>query len=95
MIKSLLYLYLGTRPDIAFTVIKLLRFILNPNDIHFSGVYRIFKYLKTTIKRSIYYYLNNSNKYINTYCNTNYTGDLFTIKSTSGFIFILADSPIS
>ncbi len=96
MVGSLLYITLGTRPDIAYAVIKLSRFTSNPNEIHFTAVKRVFKYLKTTIKYGITYsnkFINN--KFITGYCDADYAGDLYTAKSTSGYIFLLAGGPIS
>jgi hypothetical protein len=85
---------LGTRPNIAFVVIKLLRYTSNSNKVYFTTVYWVLKYLKATINYKITY-SKELNKYITGYYNTDYTGNLFTVKSTSGYIFILAGGPIS
>ena len=37
-IGSLIYLMLGTRPDIAFTVLQVLRFSANPTDAYWTAV---------------------------------------------------------
>ena len=85
---------LGTRPNIAFVVIKLLRYTSNSNKVYFTTVYWVLKYLKATINYKITY-SKELNKYITGYYNTDYTGNLFTVKSTSGYIFMLAGRPIS
>ena len=99
IIGSLLYIVLGTRPDIAFSVIKLARFASNPSLYHISLAKRVLHYLKGTRNyRIIYYnniYNNNSNSFISGYCDSDYAGDINTAKSTLGFIFILAGGPIS
>ena len=96
LIGCLLYLLLATRLDIAFSVIKLARFASNPSDIHITAIKRILRYLKGTINYSITYYRNSSNsQYISGYTDADYAGDLNTAKSTTGFIFYLANGPIS
>ena len=48
VIGSLLYLMLGTWPDIAFAVIKLSQFSANPNKDHLQKSYHILRYLLHT-----------------------------------------------
>ena len=45
-VRSLIYLIFGTRPDIAFAVLQVLRFSANPTDAYWIAVQRIFRYLK-------------------------------------------------
>jgi hypothetical protein len=54
LIGSLLYIMLGTRVDIAFTIIKLARFASNPSNIHFTAVKRVYKYLKGTKQHTLF-----------------------------------------
>jgi hypothetical protein len=54
LIGSLLYIMLGTRVDIAFTIIKLARFASNPSNIHFTAVKRVYKYLKGTKQYTLF-----------------------------------------
>ena len=48
IIGSLLYLMLGTRPDIAFAVIKLSQFSANPSKEHYERAKYICRYLAGT-----------------------------------------------
>jgi len=48
VIRSLLYLMLGTRPDIAFVVIKMLQFLANPSQDHLDKAMYIMCYLAGT-----------------------------------------------
>lgn len=45
-VGSLLYLFEGSRPDIAFAVTDVSRFNKNYGEIHLKAVKRIFRYLK-------------------------------------------------
>jgi hypothetical protein len=94
LIRSLLYIMLGIRVDIAFTIIKLARFASNLSNIYFTVVKRVFKYLKGTKDYDITYYKNGS-QFISGYCNIDYAGDLVSAKLTIGYIILLAGGIIS
>ena len=47
-VGSLLYLSIGTRPDIAFAVSNVAKFCSNPTKRHCTAVKRIFRYIKGT-----------------------------------------------
>ena len=96
LIGSLLYLMLATRVDIAYIVIKLSRYAINPSEIHIIAIKRILRYLKATINYGITYIINNTlSNYLIGYSDADYTGDINTAKSTSGYIFFMANGPIS
>ena len=52
LIGSLMYLVLGTRPDISYAVNKLAQFTQKPQPKHWTAVKRIFRYLKGTCNYS-------------------------------------------
>ena len=93
IIGCLLYIVLGTRPNITYSVIKLARYALNPSKDHFIASKRILRYLKATIEYSITY--TNSTPFISGFCDSDYVGDIYTAKSTTGYIFYLGEGPIS
>ena len=84
----------GTKVDIAFAVIKLARYTSNLSNIYFIAVKRVFKYLKGTKDYGITYYKNVS-RFISGYCDADYTSDLLSAKSTTGYIILLARGIIS
>lgn len=47
-IGSLIYLMLGTRPDLGFSVGKLAQYSSSPTERHWKGVKRILRYVKAT-----------------------------------------------
>jgi hypothetical protein len=55
VIGSLLYLMLGSRPDIAFAVTKLAQFAARPSEEHFSKALYICRYLRGTSKYCLTY----------------------------------------
>jgi len=48
-IGSLLYAAVITRPDIAFAISRLARYMTNPGPIHQKAVDRVLQYLKRTV----------------------------------------------
>ena len=48
IIRKLLYLALGTKWNITFSILKLTRYIFNPSKEHLIAMKRIFRYLKDT-----------------------------------------------
>lgn len=94
-IGGLLFLMLATRPDIAYCVITLARYASNPSIEHIMAVKRVFRYLKGTRYLGIVYSkqkkLNDLN--IIGYCDADYAGDIASAKSTSGYIFYIANAP--
>src|SRR5579871_1823475 len=54
-VGSLIYVIVGTRPDIAFAVATISQFNFNPNIIHWKVSKRIFRYLKETVNFRITY----------------------------------------
>ena len=55
VIGSLLYIMLGTRPDIAFAVTKLAQFVANPSQEHLDKAKYILCYLVGTVKYTLVY----------------------------------------
>lgn len=94
IIGCLLYITLGTRPDIGYSVIKLARFTANSALEYITTAKRVLRYLKATIDYTIVYRASEPG-YISGYCDADYAGDIIKAKSTTGYIFILAGGPIS
>ncbi len=55
MVGSLLYLASWTRPDIAFSVSELSRFVSNPGNSHLETAKRLFQYLRKTVSLGLVY----------------------------------------
>jgi hypothetical protein len=89
----LLYITLGTRPNIAFSTIKLSRFSLNPFKEYIDLALNILKYLKITKDLSITY--TTFPNIVSAYYNADYVGDNYTTKSILGYVIYLANRPIS
>src|ERR1700678_3357714 len=53
IIGSLLYIMIGTRPNITYAVTKLAQFVVNPSSKHMSKEKYILRYLNSTRKYSM------------------------------------------
>ena len=90
-VGCLLYLAIGTRPDILFATSKTSRKNKNPTYEDWMNVIRIFRYLKGTKYYGIKF-TNNIN--LNVYVDADLGGDEETKRSTTGFIILMGTAPI-
>ncbi|XP_027337134.1 uncharacterized protein LOC113850791 [Abrus precatorius] len=93
LIGSLRYLT-ATTPDIVFGVGLLSRLMEEPRACHVQGAKRIFRYIKGTLTDGNFY-ANNVNVKLVDYTDNDWTGDIETRKSTSGYTFHLGSGAIS
>lgn len=93
-VGSLIFLATVSRPDIAFGVNYVSRYLNKWSDEHVKAVKRIFRYLKGSVNLSITYRRINDVNLIG-YSDADYAGCLDTRKSTSGFVFLLNGSPVT
>lgn len=95
MVGSVMYAMLCTRPDLSYEIQQLSQFNSNPTNTHFQAAKRVFRYLYGTQTTGVTYKHNDGIiERIHGYCDADYAMD-GNRKSISGFVFILAGSPIS
>jgi len=94
VIGSLLYLMLGTHPDIAFAVIKLSQYSANPSKDHYAKSLHILCYLLYTRSYELVFDGLSDAGFL-AYCNSDWASDPDDQKSHTGMIIQLANGPIS
>ena len=96
LIGSLMYLALGTRPDITYAVNRLAQFTQNPKPKHWTAVKRIFRYLKGTRNHALTYGGSDEilNQDLNIFCDADWASDADR-KSVSGYIITLAGGAVA
>lgn len=94
VIGSLLYIMIGTRPDIAYAVTKLSQFSANPSQEHLDKVLYICRYLVGT-KNYALVFDGPSQQGLIAYADADWAGDLTTCWSISGNILKLANGTCS
>src|ERR1700709_438181 len=93
-----MYLAIGTRPDIAYSVAKLAQYNSNPNMTHWKAVKHIFRYIKGTIDLRLTYKNEGnrlSSELFQSYSDADHAGCLDTRRSTSGFLIKMGTGAVS
>ena len=92
-IGALMYLNTKTRPDLAFPIGYLARYMANPGPTHFRLLDKVWKYLEQRPNLGLYYQSDSTT--IEGYVDSDWGGDIGTRRSTTGYIFLFLGSPIS
>jgi len=94
IIGSLLYLMLGTHPDITFAVIKLSQFSANPSKEHFEWAKYICRYFAGT-KDYTMVFDGKTNEGLIVHSDSDWAADVNNCRSVTGYFFKLAGSLVS
>ncbi|GJS35358.1 retrovirus-related pol polyprotein from transposon TNT 1-94 [Tanacetum coccineum] len=93
MIGTLLYLT-ASRPDLQFAICMCARYQARPTEKHLNAVKRIFRYLKGTVHRGLWY-PKDSSIALTAFADADHAGCQDTCRSTSGSIQLLGDRLVS
>jgi hypothetical protein len=95
-VGSLMYLMVCTRPDLAYAMGKVSRYMSNPGKVHWEAVKWILRYLKGTKDVGLLFDANSNNaKSLLGYVDADYGQDLDGRRSTTGYMFTLGGGCIS
>jgi chaperone required for assembly of F1-ATPase len=94
IIGSLLYLMIGTCPDISFTVTHLSQFSTNPSKDHYKAAMHICHYLAGT-QDYMLVYSNTTDKGLMAYADSNWAADKVWCRSVTGYFLKLANGIVS
>jgi hypothetical protein len=84
IIGSLMYLASATRPDIAYAVSKLSRFVSNPSSEHWRSLEHVMRYLVGTMNYGFHY--SGDPKVLEGYSDANWISDADELKATRGCV---------
>ncbi|KAF1328946.1 Gag-pol polyprotein, partial [Globisporangium splendens] len=93
-VGALMYLMVGTRPDLAAAVGTLSQFAADPCPTHWQALKRVPRYLQATPTHGIRFFGSGSGELIG-YSDADWAGDIDTRRSTSGYVFVLNGGCIS
>lgn len=93
-IGSSMYLMVATRPDIAFAIGVVSRFMEQPTEAHVNAVKRIMRYIKGTVKYGIRFDARAGKVLIGS-SDADYAGDTETRRSTSGRVIMFCGGAVS
>jgi hypothetical protein len=94
-IGSLMYLMTSTRPDLAFPIGQLARYMANPHGSHFRALQRVWGYVIGTKTHGLTYKSSSTSPMLEGYVNSDWGGDIGTRRSTTGYLFLLGRTAIS
>ena len=92
-VGQLNWLVRGTRPDLAFIVHKLSQHCHQPATKHWTGIQRVFKYLKHTQKLAICY--GSDIDSLVGYSDADFAADTRDRRSTMGYVYILNGAAVT
>ncbi|XP_045831137.1 uncharacterized mitochondrial protein AtMg00810-like [Trifolium pratense] len=93
MVGCLMYL-LATRPDLAFSVCLVARYMERPTEIHMAAVKRILRYLKGTTSYGLWYERGKGEELVG-WSDSDYAGDIDDRRSTFGYVFMIGTKAVS
>ncbi|KAI0992005.1 hypothetical protein K3495_g16181, partial [Podosphaera aphanis] len=94
-IGGLQYLANNTRPDIAFAVNHLARFLVNPSKEHSLAARRVLRYIAKDPDQGINFTKAKGKAVLEAYSDADFAADPSNSRSTSGTLIRLASGPIS
>ena len=94
LIGSLRYL-LNTRPDLTYSVNYLSRFMSKPSSEHMNAAKRVLRYIKGTSSFGLRYERGMKKHFVQGFSDSDFAGDKFDRKSTSGQVFFIGNSVIT
>ncbi|KAL2248385.1 UNVERIFIED_CONTAM: Retrovirus-related Pol polyprotein from transposon TNT 1-94, partial [Sesamum indicum] len=89
VIGSIMFLMVCTRPDIAYAISCLSRYMSNPGPPHWEALKWLLKYLHGSENVSILFSKRSENTQLVGYVDSNYANDRDSRKSTTSYIFTL------
>jgi hypothetical protein len=93
IIRSLLYLMIGTCPDIFYAVMHLSQFTMNPLEDHYKAALHICRYLASTQDYKLVYD-KTADKVLMAYTDFDWAADKIRHRLVTGYFFKLADGII-
>ncbi|CAH9052299.1 unnamed protein product [Cuscuta europaea] len=94
-IGSVMYLMVSSRPDIAYAVSCLSRFMSNPGMPHWNALKWLLRYLKFSANHGLIFTKCTEGVKLSGYVDYNYANDKDNRKSTTSYVFTLCGSCIS
>jgi hypothetical protein len=75
LVGSLMYLVVGTRPDIAFAVATLSKYNARPTVDHLAAAKRLMRYVKRTSSLALFFTRSESGSSLTGFTDSDYAGD--------------------
>ncbi|CAA7042283.1 unnamed protein product [Microthlaspi erraticum] len=93
-VGSIMYAMIGSRPDLAYGIGLVSRFMSKPGSIHWEAVKWLLRYIKGSLDVELLY-TKDKNLDIQGYCDSDYAADLDKRRSISGYVFTVGGNVVS
>ncbi|XP_019054560.1 PREDICTED: uncharacterized protein LOC109115227 [Nelumbo nucifera] len=93
LVGKLVYLTV-TRPELSFAINRLSQFMHQPHQEHFDVALRVVRYIKGTLFAGLFF-STSSFLHLQGFCNSDWVSCPLTHRSTTGYLTLLGDSPLS
>lgn len=93
-VGSIMYAMIGTRPDLAYPVGVISRYMSNPIRDHWSAVKWVLRYIKGTLTTKLHF-KKSSDFRVTGYCDADFAADADRRRSITGLVFTLGGNTIS
>jgi len=94
VVGSLMYAMIGTRPDIAYAIGLVSRFMSKQGEVHWTAVKWLLRYLKWSTGLNLMYTKGSDFK-VQGYCDSDHAADLDKNMSISGYVFTVGGNIVS
>ncbi|CAI5723456.1 unnamed protein product [Peronospora farinosa] len=94
LIGCMLYITTCTRPDVAYIITQLSRFLENPGQQHWKASIRVLRYLKTTRDYGIIYDGSASEVQATAYTDADWGSNIDDRRSVSGIMVMIGGAPV-
>ena len=94
LVGSLMFAACVSRPDIAYAVNMVSKYLSNYTNEHWLAAKRILRYIRDTMDYGILYDGLNTQQLIG-YSDSDFAGDVDSRRSTSGYLYVLAGGPVT
>ena len=96
VVGSLMFAMICSRPDLAYAISLVSRFMSNPGKEHWNAVKWVLRYLKGTLKHGVMYGYCDTNKVqVEWFVDSDYAGSIDTRKSLTGYVFTMCNGAVS
>ncbi|KAL2237106.1 UNVERIFIED_CONTAM: Retrovirus-related Pol polyprotein from transposon TNT 1-94 [Sesamum indicum] len=95
VIGSIMYLMVCTRPDVAYAISCLSRYMSNPGSPHWEALKWLLRYLRGSVNIGIKFSRHAANAKLVGFVDSNYANDRDSRKSTTSYMFTFCGSCIS
>lgn len=94
VVGSIIYAMVRSRPDLAYGIGIVSRFMSNPCHVHWEAVKWLLRYIKGSTDLKLMFTRSNNMK-VQGYCDSDFAADLDRRRSISGYVFTIGGNVVS